>query len=195
MFLFLHLAWAAAGIFGIVMAVISKGGHPPALVLLPAVLGIWLLGHIFIWISQWLVKRSAKSIFAEQTTRQRWPPSVLLVTVLTGVTCFIAAIVGGVLMYKGSPHGEGVMFLVIAGISAIVFAGLLARKNWSRLIVIVLLISHATWLALEMAQSLWKGYAHPLNDWLIASGLFIVLVGLGMHWLKSKRVRNYFGGR
>ena len=195
MFLFLHLAWAAAGVFGTVMVIMSKGGHPPALVLLPAVLGIWLLGHVFIWISQWIIKRSAKSIFADQPTRQRWPPSVVLVIITMGLACFASLIIGGVLLYKGSPHGEGVLFLIIGAVSAILFAGLLARKNWSRLITIILLITHATWLVLEMGQSLHKGYQHPLNDWLIAAGVLVFLVGLALHWLKSNRVRNYFGAR
>lgn len=194
MFLFLHLAWAAAGIFGTVMVIMSKGGHPPALVLLPAVVGVWLLGHVFIWISQWIVRRSAKSIFADQPTRQRWPPSVVLMIIAMGLSCFATLIIGGVLLYKGSPHGEGIMFLVAAAILGLLFAGLLARKNWSRLIVIILLVSLATWLVLEMGQSIMKGYQQPLNDWLIAAGLLLFLVGLALHWLKSSRVRNYFSG-
>lgn len=190
---FLHIIWVIAAIAVSVMIVQSKGSHPPALVLLPVMVGVWLLGHIILWISQWVVRRSSKSIFADQTMRQRWPPAVVLVTVSLGLTCFASTIIAIILYIRNNTQDQVVALAVLAAISALLFIGLLMRKNWARLMVIVLLLGTAAWVAMEMGQAIWKAYNHPANDWLIASGIVIVLLGLGLHLLKSKRVRMYFG--
>ena len=189
---FLHIVWAIIGIAVAAVLILSKGGHPPALVLLPVVAGAWLLGHIMLWISQLLVRRSSKSIFAEQTMRQRWPPVVVLVTIILGLTTFASTVIAITLFVRISSHNQAIPLAVVAAASAILFLGMLMRKNAARLIVIVLMISAATMIAIEMGRTIWKGYSYPLNEWLIASGIVIILLGLGLHMLKSKRVRMYF---
>lgn len=189
---FLHIVWAIAGIAASALVIFSKGGHPPAMVLLPVVVGAWLLGHIMLWISQLIVRRSSKSIFAEQTTRQRWPPVVVLVTVILGLTAFTSTVIAIMLYLRVDTHDQASLLAVLAAASAILFLGLLMRKNWARLIVIVILIGAAVMVAIEMGRTIWKGYSYPMNDWMMASGIVIILLGLGLHLLKSKRVRMYF---
>lgn len=189
---FLHIIWAIAGIAASALVIFSKGGHPPAMVFLPAVVGAWLLGHLMLWVSQLIARRSSKSIFAEQMTRQRWPPVVVLVTVILGLTAFASTVIAIILYVRISTQDQASLLAVLAAASAILFLGLLMRKNWARLIVIVLLISAAVLVAIEMGRTIWKGYSYPMNDWMIASGIVIILLGLGLHLLKSKRVRMYF---
>ena len=53
-----HTVWGLLGLVASLLLIMDGGGgHPPAIVLLPFVLGIWLAGHLNLWGASWMLAK------------------------------------------------------------------------------------------------------------------------------------------
>ena len=60
LFRILHIVWAILGVIACAILVTSKGGHPPAIILLPVALIFWAVGHLLLWIISKIFARGKK---------------------------------------------------------------------------------------------------------------------------------------
>ena len=100
LFRILHSVWAIVGVIACAILVTSKGGHPPAIILLPVALIFWVVGHLLLWIISKLFARGKKlavpretntEIKAEtdidikaETETKKWPLSLIILAVFLG---------------------------------------------------------------------------------------------------------------
>src|SRR5690606_19327773 len=73
-----HLAWAVLVLAGCVVLASIPGGHPPALILVPALLALGILGHELLVGLAWLVRRGRARCSV------LWPAERVLIATLLG---------------------------------------------------------------------------------------------------------------
>lgn len=192
-----HLAWALVGLFasGFLIVFGREGGHPPAIILLPAVLALWVVGHVLILATAWLARRGRAR--SSRMNVQRPPPGAVIALILTGAIGFsgIVQIGGTLMMFDWYPYAGGLWWkaLAVAIVHAIVFVGLLLRSSWSR------------WLTVFLAGSwgliaVWSGLQHlsqfrveSLGEWLVLVACLGLAASLAYHFAVSPKIANYFG--
>ena len=120
------------------MLVASRGGHPPAVILLPAVLPVWGVGHFLLW---WVPRVHRRALVRRPSAGPHRPPWPVLTT-LIGSGLFAFVVFWGMLFswvladrregWLGSSWLWVTIFLPWLA-HAVCFAALLCRHPSSRL--------------------------------------------------------------
>lgn len=169
-----------------------RGGHSPPMVLVPAAILVWLFAHVMLWFAGRLAKRSSPSIFSDQPVRQRTPFIVVAVIVTTGLLAFASMVLTIMLMLRTGQQHQALVPAAIAAVSALLFAGLLLRKHWARHALILVLLGLTGWLCYRIGEVLLKAQTYTPRDLAFAIVMAVLLLVLGIVFLRSRRVRSYF---
>ena len=150
-----HAAWAAVGaVVCLLLVLTGRGGHPPAIILLPLVLAAWAVGHGLIWGTLRLAAAGRhKGVGTEDD--QAWPLGLKVALVGTAVVALlgVAQVVGTVLTRSWYPFSRPASGrqCYLCGWSICVTALLLRRRS-SRLLSAALAFGWAALMGLQVAQ-------------------------------------------
>ena len=191
-FRWLHVIWAIIGFAASVLLASAKG-HPPGLVFVPIVLAVWFTGHGLLWLSRKLAIRGKLTADKHNATNGKWPLLLILLVCLFG-TVFIFGVFGfGWLAFSGERWGFELLSMVAIWLAAsLCFFGILLRQDWSRILAGGGFITLAVLLLYEMIASFMRGYQNSLLEWATALILFILLVLIGQHIVRSSHIRAFF---
>lgn len=191
LFRWLHVVWALIGCTVSILLASAKG-HPPGLAFVPIVLAIWLTGHGVLWLSRRLATKGKYG--RTDVVNDRWPLLLIMFVCLFGMV-FIFGIFGfGWHIFSGQRWRLEMFLLLVFWIcSSLCFFGILLRRNWARILTGAVFAALAAMLLSEMVASFIRGYKNTAAEWLTAVSMFIVLVMIGRHVLRSERIRRFFG--
>jgi hypothetical protein len=194
-----HAVWAAVGITGCLLLVLTgRKGHPPAVVLLPLALVAWVVGHGLIWGVLRLAATGRRLAARAAPDGQAWPLGLRLAVVCTGAAALIGVVqvVGTILARRWYPFydaGEWAVMLAVWLVHAACFSGLLLRQRWSRLLSATLAFAWAALLGVQIAEHLAPSTSSDTMGMLIAFGLMVLLVLFGSYLVSSSRARSFLG--
>jgi hypothetical protein len=180
---FMHAVWAAIGVCVSVLLIFTGGGHPPPIVFLPVVVVIWIVGHVAIWGSGWLVERGRHAAIRSKRERASWPVSLRFILVGTGVATCVGLFQIAVTVLRGKLypfHGA-------------CFAGLLLRRPWSRLASMSLVFAWAFLFAAHIVEQVIRGHRMEAAALALIGGAVLLLLWLGFQLATSSRVKAFFG--
>lgn len=193
-----HAAWALVCI-GLALALVigGRGGHPPAIVLLPIVLAAWAVGHGLIWATLRLAQAGRRER-ADASGDPRWPLPLRLTAVGTAVAALVGVVqlLGTVATGEWYPFrhpGEWAAMLVVWLAHGTCFAGLLLRRRWSRHGCAALCAGWAALLGLQAVDG-FRSNAADVAGLLVAGALVVLLLLLGTYLVLSSKVRAVLGG-
>ena len=169
-----HLLWLALAIGFCLLLVFSGGsGHPPAMLLLPHTLAVWITGHLVLWGAGWLAARGRNAARAAGAGPAAWPPDLILLLVVTGIIGTAGLIqLAAVLLPAGwypFPDHLWVYTLFAAFAHGVCFVALLLRRSWSRLLAALLCAGWALLMIWQIGEQLAHGHRVGLADWLSPS--------------------------
>lgn len=190
----LHGVWGAVGLAACVLLALAKG-HPPGLVFLPFAAGVWLAGHVLLWLSRRLAihgRRTAGAV-ASGAAPARWPPTLVALAFLGGLVSIGGlALVGVQWVFRSHRAHELYPVLLWWVPATLCFLGILLRWKWSRLLAGGGAIFIAVLIIYEMLASYLRGYRNAADDWLLAIALAVAMLLLGTHILRSPAIRVFF---
>jgi hypothetical protein len=192
-----HAAWAAfAFIVCLFLLLTMQNGHPPALILVPYVLVVWVLGHGLIWGVQHLAAKGRRMAARTATESQPWPVGLRLALVSTGAAALVGIlqVVGTLRQGRWYPYHDGglwAVMLVVWLVHTACFVGLLLRQRWSRLSSATLAVGWALLLGTQIAEHLAPITSTDTAGLLLAFGLMVLLL-LFAAYLASSRKAKFF---
>lgn len=132
----LHGLWALLGLATCIVLAVSRGGHPPAIVLLPVALPVWAGGHLMLWGAARLHRRALAKRPRIGLGAPPWP--ILVSLVGSGLFTFVVfwwiavswALADGREDWLRSPFLWGALLLPWL-LHAVCFLALLARHPLS----------------------------------------------------------------
>ncbi len=175
---------------------VTAKGHPPGIVFAPVALAIWLLGHALLWLIRRMAIRGRSRATKIQAAHDKWPPTLIVLAVSCGVVFIFGsfALVLKILFDRDWPPGVS-MLLAVWVTSSVCFFGILLRRNWSRIIAGAGLLAVAVILLYEMIASSVRGYANSTTELLTGSAIFVALLLIGQHVVRSRRIKDFFARR
>jgi hypothetical protein len=190
-----HGVWAAVGVVVCLLLVLTgRGGHPPAIILLPVVLAGWAVGHCLIWGA---LRLAAADRLAGAGTagHEAWPPGLQVVLVGTAAAALagVVQIVGSVLTggwYPFQQAGEWAAMLLVWLVHAACFAALLLRRRSARPLSAALVFGWAALMGVQVAQHFQSG-SSDTGGLLIAVVLMASLLLFAFYLASSKKVRSF----
>ena len=189
----LHIVLALIGAGLCVLLVMSKGGHPPGIVLVPIVLVIWLAGHALLWLSRRLSIRGKYLADSRSSAGGKWPVVLILLALISGIVfIFGLFVIVWQVFIENDQLRELVLPLVFWTPISLCFFGFLLRKSWSRILAGGGFIVVAAVLAKQMVESLMRSHQHSGTEWVIAIIVSIVLVLFGLYILRSSRIKAFY---
>jgi len=191
-FRWLHIVWAIIGCTASVLLA-SAEGHPPGLVFVPIVLAIWFTGHGLLWLSRKLAVKGKLTADSHDAIKDKWPLLLILLICLFGAF-FIFGVFGfGWMAFSRERWGFELLSMVALWlVASLCFFGMLLRQDWSRIVAGSGFIVLAVILLYEMIASLMRGYKNSPVEWATAMVLFMLLVLLGQHIVRSSRIKAFF---
>ena len=192
-----HAVWAAVGAAVCLLLVLTgRGGHPPAIILLPLVLVAWAVGHGLIWGTLRLAATGRRKGIGTADD-QAWPLGLKVVLVGTAAVALlgVAQIVGTVLTGRWYPFqqaGEWAAMLLVWLLHAACFTALLLRRRSSRPLSAALAFGWAALMGVQIAQHFQSGSSDTAGL-LIAVVLMASLLLFASWLLSSKKVRSFLG--
>lgn len=144
----LHGAWAIPGVAATLFFATATGGHPPGIVFLPLVLFVWAVGHLAIWGGTRLAGRAASC----RGVGTRLPVTIAIATVLAGIMSAAGALLVISTLFSGRGTSGGVETGLLVAIwlgHVAVFAGLLGRAVWGRVLAAIAALG---WMAVVVTQ-------------------------------------------
>ena len=187
----LHILFGLAGAAVTGTLLLSGDSQRMTVFVIMAAAG-WLVAHLLIWLGGMFSRRSSRSIFADRPAHRRWPASVMLMTVATGLLALMSIVLGAVLLMRSGMQSQLALPALSAAMSGLLFLGLLTRQNWARFVLATVLAGLAAWLSLKAGSAMLEGQPRSAADWLAATMGVFVLLGISGHLLGSRRVRGYF---
>jgi len=158
-----HWTWAVMAVgLAAALALGPQGGHPPPLALVPLVALAWPVGHALIWAVGRLAARGRHSVEGRDQVESRWPASVVVAVVGTGIVSLLGLIqlLGSLLQGRWYPYSSPLLWaamLLVGLVHGACFVALLLRKPWSRYLVALLALG---WTVALLTQLL-AGRASP----------------------------------
>jgi hypothetical protein len=192
-----HAVWAAVGVIVCLLLVLTgRGGHPPAIILLPLVLVAWAVGHGLIWGALRLAAAGRRK-GAGAADGQPWPLGLKVAVVCTAAAALlgVAQVVGTVLTRRWYPFnqaGEWTAMLLVWLVHAACFAALLLRRGWSRLLSAALAFGWAVLLGVQVAEHFRRG-ASDTTGLFIVVALMVSLLLFGSYLVSSSKARSFLG--
>jgi hypothetical protein len=195
-FRWVHGIWALFWLVACALLILTGGGHPPPIVLLPVALVVWLIGHAALGVLRWLATRGRRGATRHGIDSLSWPPGVALASLGTGAVFLLGSfllVVSAVLQRPYPFRGSlSTVMLVVWACHSGSFVGLLLRRSWSRLLFAGLCFAWTVFLAWQAVTGLAGGRVEPLGL-LLALTLGSLLTVLGLHFVSSRRVREFLG--
>ena len=194
-----HVVWGIAGLAICALLVLSRGGHPPAIVFLPLAVIVWAVGHAAIWAAARIAARGRRIASEAGLGAQGWPPALVAVLVLTGLASAVGIVQLVVTLVMGSlyptgPPGMWTLTMVLWIVHGVCFAGVLLRKRWSRHLSAVLSIGWAALLIVQIVDHLVHGRRVDAVEMSVAVAIVLALAAIAFHLYASERVRSFLAG-
>jgi hypothetical protein len=192
-----HAVWAAVGVVVCLLLVLTgRGGHPPAIILLPVVLAAWAVGHGLIWGALRLAAAGRGKI-ARTADDQAWPLGLKVALVCTAAATLVGVtqVVGTVLTGRWYPFqqaGEWSAMLLVWLVHSACFAALLLRRRSSRPLSAALACGWAALMGVQVAQHFQSGSSDTAGL-LIAVVLMASLLLFAFYLVSSSKVRSFLG--
>jgi hypothetical protein len=190
-----HGVWAAVGVVVCLLLVLTgRGGHPPAIILLPVVLAAWAVGHGLLWGALRLAA-AGRLAGARTADREAWPLGLKVVLVCTAAAALagVVQVVGTVLTgswYPFQQAGEWAAMLLVWLVHAACCAALLLRRRWARPLSAALVFGWAALMGVQVAQHFQRG-SSDTGGLLIAVVLMASLLLLAFYLASSKEVQSF----
>ena len=190
-----HGVWGSINFAICLLLVLAGGGHPPPMIFVPVVAVVWLVGHVFIWISGRIAAIGRRS--APEGGVVSWPPVLIIALVLTGLASALGIIqvTVSVFMSELYPFRQAPLWAITMAIWILhgaCFVGLLLRKRWSQWLVAALPLGWAALLVLQIGEHLVRGYPIDPTELAIVVALVTVLSLFAWYLARSRRVRAQF---
>ncbi|MDY7037727.1 MAG: hypothetical protein SV375_16385 [Thermodesulfobacteriota bacterium] len=192
-----HTAWAVlAAVVTLLMIFTPTTELPIYLVLLPLVILIWVVGHLAIWGVTWLVVKGQSVAIETGSQVSSRPIGLTLAVIGTGILTFVGVFQILMTVYQGKlyPYHYANLWttmLIIKLFHAACFIGLLLRQQWSRLATALLAIGWAILMASQIAEHLPLKASSSISDLMIAFGIMVSLIFLGMHLIVSDKAKSF----
>ena len=195
LFRILHIVWAILGLVASAILVTSKGGHPPAIILLPVALIFWVVGHLFLWIISKLFARGKKlEVTAENTDVKKWPLSLIILAVFFGgIFVFGAMAIIWLIVSKNDWLSDMPVMLVLWLPPSLCFIGILLQKSWSRVLAGWWFIVLALIYLYQIIGSVMHGSSNSMTEWIIALAILLSTLFIGQHFLRSPKIKAFYG--
>jgi putative Ca2+/H+ antiporter (TMEM165/GDT1 family) len=188
----LHILLGIIGSAASVLLATAKG-HPPGLVFVPIVLVIWFTGHGLLWLSRKLAVKGQLAASNHSVGDSKWPILLILLVCLFGTVFIFGAFGLAWQVFSGSRSGIGQNSMIAIWLTtSLCFFGILLRQDWSRILAGSGFIVLAAIMLYEMIASFMRGYRNSSAEWATVVILFILLVLLGQHILRSSRIKDFF---
>jgi len=193
LFRILHIIWAILGVIACVILVTSKGGHPPAIILLPIALIFWVIGHVLLWIISKLFARGKKLEVRSESDVKKWPLSLIILAVFSGGV-FIFGSMAIILLIVLENDWLSVMPAMLAFwlLPSLCFIGILLHKSWSRVLAGWGFIGVAMIILYQLVESALRNYAASVTEWVIAIAILLFTLLIGQHILRSPKIKAFY---
>lgn len=195
-FKWVHASWAALGLGASLVLIFAGGeGHPPAIVLLPLALVIWVVGHVALLAIAWLVLRGAPA----EVMPGRWPAGVIIALIGTGVVGSLGVVQVVVTLVLGDWYPfQGALWFIALGVAlvhAAAFVGTLLRRAWARATAAGVSFGWAFLLSRQIVDHLTSAYRINVAELALALACIAALVVLGTHLWRSQRIKAFLKAR
>ena len=193
LFRILHIVWAILGVIACVILITSKGGHPPAIILLPIALIFWVVGHLFLWIISKLFARGKKLEIRAESDVKKWPLSLIILAVfLGGVFVFGAMLIILQIMFENDWQSDMPIMLALWLPPSLCFIGILLQKSWSRVLAGWGFIGVAMIILYQLVESALRNNTASVTEWVVAIAILIVTLFIGQHILRSPKLKAFY---
>jgi hypothetical protein len=189
--------WGSINVAICLLLALAGGGHPPPLIFLPLVVGVWVVGHGAIWIVGRIAARGRRSAPEDGGGVIAWPPGLILALVLTGFAGAIGIIQVVVTLLIGELYpfrlpGLWAITMFIWIVHGACFVGLLLRQRWSRWLCAALPLAWAALLAAQIVDHLVRGSPIDPAELAIVVVLILALTLFATYLARARRVRAQF---
>ena len=193
LFRVLHIVWAILGVIACVILVTSKGGHPPAIILLPIALIFWVVGHILLWIISKLFARGKKLEVRTEGDVKKWPLSLIILAVfLGGVFIFGSMAIILLIVLENDWLSDMPAILALWLPPSLCFIGILLHKSWSRVLAGWGFIGVAMIILYQLVESALRNSTASVTEWVIAIAILIFTLVIGQHILRSLKIKAFY---
>ena len=193
LFRILHIVWAILGVIACVILVTSKGGHPPAIILLPIALIFWVVGHILLWIISKLFARGKKLEVRTEGDVKKWPLSLIILAVfLGGVFIFGSMAIILLIVLENDWLSDMPAILALWLPPSLCFIGILLHKSWSRVLAGWGFIGVAMIILYQLVESALRNSTASVTEWVIAIAILIFTLVIGQHILRSPKIKAFY---
>jgi hypothetical protein len=193
LFRILHIVSAVVSLLACVVLATSKGGLPPAIILLNIALIFWLLGHLLLWIISKIFGQGRKLKTDAETDFKKWPLSLLiLIVLLGGVFIFGAIAIILLIVLENDCLSDMLTILAIWLPPSLCFIGILLRKPWSRVLAGGGFIALAMFVCYQIAESAMGTRTNSITEWIIAITILLLTLFVGQHILRAPRIKAFY---
>ena len=193
LFRILHIVWAILGVIACVIFITSKGGHPPAIVLLPIALIFWVVGHVLLWIISKLFARGKKSEVRTKSDVKKWPLFLIILAVfLGGVFIFGSMAIILLMVLENDWLSDMPAILALWLPPSLCFIGILLHKSWSRVLAGWGFIGVAMIILYQLVESALRNSTASVTEWVIAIAILIFTLLIGQHILRSPKIKTFY---
>ena len=193
LFRILHIVWAILGVIACVILVTSKGGHPPAIILLPIALIFWVVGHVLLWIISKLFARGKKLEIRTKSDVNKWPFSLIILAVfLGGVFVFGSMAIILLIVLENDWLSDMPAILALWLPPSVCFIGILLHKSWSRALAGWGFIGVAMIILYQLVESALRNSTASVTEWVIAIAILIFTLLIGQHILCSPKIKAFY---
>ena len=176
-----------------VILVTSKGGHPPAIILLPIALIFWVVGHVLLWIISKLLARSKKLEVHTKGDVKKWPLSLIILSVFFGgVFVFGSMAIILLIVLENEWLSDMPAILALWLPPSVCFIGILLHKSWSRVLAGWGFIGVAMIILYQLVESVLRNSAASVTEWVIAIAILIFTLLIGQHILCSPKIKAFY---
>ena len=194
LFRVLHIVWAIVSLSVCVILATSKGGHPPAIILLPIALIFWLVGHLLLWTIAKLFGRGKKLELTTESDVKKWPWSLLILTVcLGGVFIFGAMAIILLIVLENDWLSDMPVILALWLPPSLCFIGMMLHKSWSRLLAGWGFVGVAMIIFYQLVDSAMRSSTNSNTEWVIAISILLLALFVGQHFLRSPKIKAFYG--
>lgn len=194
----IHFARAGVAVVACsTLVLVPQRGHPPPMALVPAVLPVWLTGHVVIWTLSWLHGKGPGATPSPGGASRRWPLALVVALVGTGAGAGVGLLqlLGSALSRRWYPYPDPALWLtsfLACAAHAACLAGLLPRRPWARTLRALVALGWAVVLGTQWVEHAASPASLASPDKLLAIGLLALFVALAGHLLVSRSVKAFF---
>ena len=194
LFRIIHFVWAIIGICVCVSLIISRGGHPPAIILLPGALLFWAVGHALLLFSSKLFTRGKKLETRTEVDGKKWPLSlVILAFFLGGVFISGVMVIILLILFGNDWLSQMPVMLALWLPPSACFIGILLHKPWARVLAGWWFIGLATIYLYLVVSGVMRGRTTSMTEWIFVLAVVLIPMFVGQHILRSLKIKAFYG--